>query len=402
MLGWITKLFRSQNIGHPAQLVELFSQIQKTAAGINVTPDKAMTVPAINRGVHLLSDMVGMLPLPLYRRDGRYIEKARDHELWRFIRKKPSSFTNAYQFRYAMQRHLLLRGNAYAFKNKIGGVVKDLTIIHPSRVTIEQDDNLRIRYIVSFGDGQQKTYGPDKIWHLRAHTEDGIVGKGFVQEAPESIAMCVAAEMHGAMLFGNGAKPGGVISTDKPLKKEQIEMIVKNFKEAYGGGNKYGTAVLDNGFKWEQTGMDNEKAQYLGVRAFQVTEAARLLNVPPILLYHSDTASTFASSKELVQAFLKFSLDPWLTFWETSYDLDILPEDIQEEYFVKFTRQVLERMDLLSRVKAYNTMIASRTMNPNEARELEEMNPYEGGDEFVNPNITQLKTGSDPEGEDEK
>jgi len=360
---------------------------KQTLSGVDVTPEKAMSVPAINRGVHLMSDMVGMLPLALYRRLNQGKEKAKDHRQYDFLHRKPNSYMNAYQFRYLMQRHMILRGNAYAFKNKVRGYTSELIPIHPKRVSPEQDDNFQLRYEVQLPSGIKQTYGPERIWHLRPRTEDGITGLGIVDEAPNSIAMCVAAEEHGAMLFGNGAVPGGLLSFPNSLTKEQMDRIKESWQESYGGKNKFKTAVLDNGGKWESTSMDNEKAQYLEVRSFQVAEAARLLGIPPILLFHSDTTSTFASAKELVQAFLKFSLDPWLTFWEMSYNQDILSQE-QGKYFVEFIRQSIEQMDLASMMSAYSQMIESTIASPNEIRDLLNWNAREGGDEYGNPNTT--------------
>jgi len=389
MFSFFSRKAQNKKITHPAELAALLlGGGRETIAGITVTPEKAMTVPAINRGVHLMSDMVAMLPLMLYERTKEGKNKAKQHAQYDFVHNTVNRYQSAYQFRYLMQRHLILRGNAYAFKSRVGGQIRQLMPIHPNRVEAEQDDNFNIKYKIKMSSGLIKEFSDKEIFHLRAHSEDGVHGISFVDEAPECVAMCIAAERHGAMLFGNGAKPGGIISTDQKLKPEQIQIIAESWTQAFGGENKYSTAVLDAGMKWAQTGMDNEKAQYLGVRSFQVAEAARLLGIPPILLFHSDTASTFASAKELVLAFLKFSLDPWLIYWETAYNREIIGATFADKYFVEFVRQGLERMDLESRVNAYSKLIQNRVVNPNEVRERENMNPYPEGDVFLNPNIT--------------
>ena len=379
---------QNKQITHPADLAAFLQAGSSTLAGIDVTPEKAMSVPAINRGVHLMSDMVAMLPLVLYRRLEQGKERAISHRQYRFLHDKPNSYQTAYQFRYMMQRHLLLRGNAYAFKNRANGYLRELVPIHPNRVNIEQDDALRVTYIVTMPSGLQKEFGPDKIWHLRAHTEDGIIGLGIVDEAPNAIAMCVAAEQHGAMLFGNGAKPSGILSFPDKLSQEQAQRIKESWQDAYGGENKYSTAVLDSNASWSQTAMDNEKAQYLEVRSFQVAEAARLLGIPPILLFHSDTTSTFASAKELVLAFLKLSLGPWLEYWEADYNANILNQEQDGRYFVEFVREGLEKMDLQSRTDAYSKLITNMVMSPNEVRERENLNHVKGLDIFLNPNVS--------------
>lgn len=385
-----SKKIQNKKITHPSELQALLDAFgsRDVLSGVTVTPETAMTVPAIRRGVHLMSSMVAMLPLVLYERKADGKDKAKNHRQYDFIRNRPNDYLSAFQFRYMQHRHLILRGNAYAFKQRVNGYLKRLVPIHPNRVTPKQDDNLNIIYEVTMPSGLKKEFTPADVWHLRPYTEDGIIGKGIVDEAPESIGLCIAAEKHGAMLFGNGAKPSGLLSTEQSLKQEQVDRLKESWAAAHGGDNKFGTAVLDGGLKWETTSLDNEKAQYLEIRSFQVAEAARLLNVPPILLWSSDTTATFASSKELVQAFLKFCLDPDLVYWETAYNQDILNQEQRGKYFVEFVRQGIEKMDLGSRVDAYGKMIQNRIMNPNEARQRENMNPYPEGDEFLNPNIT--------------
>ena len=381
---------QNKSINHPAQLQAFLDAYggREVLSGVTVTAESAMTVPAINRGVHLMADMVAMLPLMIYKRLEQGKERAKDHEQYYMIHDRPNEFQSAYQFRYTMQRHLILRGNAYAFKTRASGFLKRLQPIHPNRVVVEQDDDFNVNYKVTMPSGIQKDFKPRDILHLRPHTEDGFTGMGIIDEAPESIAMCIAAERHGAMLFGNGVRPGGILSTDQKIGPEQMQKIAESWKSAFGGDNKYSTAVLDGGMKWDSTGMSNEDAQYLEIRSFQVAEAARLIGIPPILLFHSDTASTFASAKELVLSFLKFSLDPWLTYWEMEYNQNILNQD-NGKYFVEFIRQGIEKMDIQTQMQAYSSMIQNEIANPNEIRAFLNMNPYEGGDRYRNPNTAQ-------------
>ena len=56
--------------------------------------------------------------------------------------------------------------------------------------------------------------------------------------------------------------------------------------------------------------------------------------------------------------------------------------------FFEHNTAALLRMDLLKRYQAYQIGIASRILNPNECRARENLLPYEGGDEYANPNTT--------------
>jgi hypothetical protein len=50
---------------------------------------------------------------------------------------------------------------------------------------------------------------------------------------------------------------------------------------------------------------------------------------------------------------------------------------------VRFNADEFMRADITTRVRAQQTMIMSGTLTPNEARQIENREPYEGGDQFV-------------------
>ncbi len=63
------------------------------------------------------------------------------------------------------------------------------------------------------------------------------------------------------------------------------------------------------------------------------------------------------------------------------------------------------RADLATRATTINSLISSQTINPNEGRAWLDLPPREGGDAFLNPNISanpEPETGnSEPGNEDE-
>src|SRR6056297_1674176 len=170
MIKAIKRMFEPKNkqITHPAELQALVALFggKETVSGITVTPESAMTVPAINRGVHLMSDMIAMLPLMLYERLPEGKRRATGHRQYRFIHDRPNSYQSAYQFRYLMQRHMILRGNAYAFKVRTRGYLNRLVPIHPNRVEVEQDDAMDINYKITMPSGIKKDFTPNDVWHL--------------------------------------------------------------------------------------------------------------------------------------------------------------------------------------------------------------------------------------------
>jgi hypothetical protein len=54
---------------------------------------------------------------------------------------------------------------------------------------------------------------------------------------------------------------------------------------------------------------------------------------------------------------------------------------------VRFNADEFMRADVTTRVRAEQVQIMSGTLSPNEARQMENREPYEGGDFFVNPSM---------------
>ena len=359
--------------------------------GITVTPDVAMMVAAVGAAVSLLSETVAQIPLPLYRRraDGGK-EKATDNPLWMLLHDKPNSWQNSFEFREMLTLHLLLWGNCYAFMSRqrsgrANGLVIELVPIHPDRVKVEQDDNHVVTYRVSLAKGEMVTVPARDMFHIRDRSIDGFRGISRLKYGQDSIGLARVTERWGAQLFGNGARPSGVLSTDGMLNDEQVKRLGESWKAAHGGENALGTAVLDGGLKWTPLAMTSHDSQYLENRKFQIAEISRIYRIPPHMLGDLDKA-TFSNIEHQSLEFVKFSLMPWLKRWEGAINTQLL--NPTEEYFAEFVVEGLLRGDIKSRYEAYQIGVMNKWLSPNEIREKENMNPREGGDVYENPAIT--------------
>jgi hypothetical protein len=63
---------------------------------------------------------------------------------------------------------------------------------------------------------------------------------------------------------------------------------------------------------------------------------------------------------------------------------------------VRFNADEFMRADLTTRVRAQQVQILSGTLSPNEARQQENREPYDGGDKFVAPSANP-SAGTDAE-----
>lgn len=83
------------------------------------------------------------------------------------------------------------------------------------------------------------------------------------------------------------------------------------------------------------------------------------------------------------QGFITFTMLPWMNLWSQAIARDLLTYKSFETHEAVFIPQSLVKGDLDGRTQAYEREIKIGMLSPNEARELEDMNPREGGDEYV-------------------
>jgi phage portal protein BeeE len=98
--------------------------------------------------------------------------------------------------------------------------------------------------------------------------------------------------------------------------------------------------------------------------------------------------ATWSNSSQLGQEFLDFTLSRWISAWEGEIRLKLFNRDERAQFFGEFDIDGFARSDLAAREDAYSKAIASRILNPNEARAAENRAPYAGGEKFENPAIT--------------
>jgi len=386
-MSLIGRAFRNQTTDTPittSHELQAFLDVYgawSTTSGVAVSPATAMACAAVSAAVGLLSESAGQLPLNIYRRlTPRGKDKAREHPVWSVLHDSPNAWQNPFEYREQKTLHLALWGNAYSIKVRSPrGELMELLPIHPSRVEVKQDERWRVTYKIKGPDDTIATFPRDRVFHIRDRSINGYEGRPRILDGRDTIGLALSAERWGGQLFGNSARPAGLLSTDENLTDDQIDRLISTWKQAHGGSNALGTAVLDGGMKWSPLVMNNTDAQFLETRKFQIAEVARLYRVPPHMLGDLEKA-TFSNVEHMGIQFVKFTLLPWLKRWESAINDQLLDND--PELFAEFNVNAFERGDLASRTVHYSAGIRDGYYSPNDVLEKENENPVDGGDEY--------------------
>lgn len=400
-ISWLRNRFRAE--GRPSDAADYWYQPQGylgglAAAGVRVTPERAMQLSAVYACVQIISKTIASLPLIVYkeRADGGK-DRAPNHPLYEILHERPNSWQTSFEFIQMMQAQLLLRGNAYAqIVPGPRGAVDQLLPIHPDRVRVyrlsDPDGVLinRIQYEVSMpNSGKPMILTQEEMFHLRGLSSDGLVGRSVIQDyAFQTLGAAIAMQEYGSRFYANDASPSGVLTTPNKLEDKVRTSVVKSWHEAHSGANAHKTALLEQDLKFQPISITNRDAQLLESRRFTVSDIARIFGVPPHKIGDLDRA-TFSNIEQQNIEFATDTIRPWCVCWEQRIAHDLIVEDEQDDYDAEFVMQGLLRGDTLSRFEAYQIALQNKIMVPNEVRALENLNPIDGGDQpLQTPNNT--------------
>lgn len=395
-MSWITDLFKRKNteVLDSAALAEMVSGLGLSDAGIEVTPKNAMALSTVYSCVRVLAETIGMLPINLYQVDGKSRVKASGHYLQKLLRNGPNSYMTTLEWHELIVTHLCLRGNFYAYVNWSGSRVLELLPLNPANVTPELDENWNVHYKVIFPNGRWDYIEAKSILHIRLQTMDGLVGMSPIAQGRHAIGLAKATERHGAKVFANGAHPSGGFTTEAGLKEDQFKRL-KLQLEDYKGENVHKNLILEGGLKWFQTSMTSEDAQYLETRKFQRAEVCGLFRMPPHKISDLER-STFSNMEHSNIDFYQSACMPYCVRMEQRYIKSLVVQD-GNDYQIKFNANGMMRGDSTARANFYTAQIQNGAMSPNEIRELEDMNPRDGGDIYLTP-LNMAINGKKPEG----
>ena len=353
-----------------------------TKSGVPVTWQSALECSIVLACATVKANGLAQVPFKVFKADGAIRLPATDHRLYDMLAVAPNDFQTSFEFRQEIGLHLTLTGNAYVWAPRANGRITELLPLDPSSVTVSRS-GWEPTYTVTLKDGSQITISLPEMWHLKWLPWAGVEGMDGVKLAREAIGLAVATETHGGLLFRNGAQPKGMLSTDQILKEDQRKMLRDSWQEAHSGENKFGTAVMFGGMKYSLVGYPNDQSQFLETRRHQVEEVCRAFGVMPIMVGHSDKASTYASAEQMFLHHAVHCLGPMYSCVESSATRWLLSEkDRKAGYYCRFNANGLMRGSSQDRADYYSKALGAggspAWMTQDEIRELEEMNPMGG------------------------
>jgi len=382
----------------------IFGGATSTFAGVEVTVEGAMASAVVYACVRVLSESLAMLPLPVYRRlpnGGK--ERATNHPLYSILHDSPNPEMTSFEWRELAIQHCATWGNHFSeIETAANGRPIGLWPLRPDRMIGLQRVNGALRYEYSLPKGGTVYLRSDQVLHIR-FMGNGLWGISPIRQQANSIGLDLGTEEYGARFFGNGARPGVVLKHPGVLSDSARRNISNAWTAEHGGlENAHRVRVLEEGMDLDTIGVPPEEAQFLETRKFQRSVIAGWFRIPPHLVGDLEKA-TYSNIEQQELEFHKNSLTPWIRRVDQRMGLSLLSLNERRTYFVEHLINALMWGDSAARASYYATAIQNGWMNRNEVRSLENLNPYEGGDQYLVPlNMGMGSDDSDDDDEDEE
>lgn len=372
------------NPAHPRDPI-LATMFGDRDGGVPVTADSAMRVTAVYASVSLISETLAALPKHVYKKDGKNNSKMTDHPLYKVIHDMPVRGMTSFEWHEMQISHTALRGDSYA-RIVLGGDgrVLELPPILPTHIKPFRNTKGQIAYRWwPDGVGPQRILFDDEVLRIPHKMLDGVNSLSPISTHKQTIGNALAANTFLQSHYKNSAQPKGALMVDEAINDDAAKALRESWEKRHQGPHNAGRiAIFDGGMKWEAIGMTMDDAQYLELSKFSVSDIARIFLVPPHKIGDLSNA-TFSNIEHQAIEFVVDTILRWVRRIEMRYNAYLLSaEDRANGVYIAFDLKGLLRGDATTRSNFYRALFYIGAMTPNEIRAGEDMNPYDGGDEY--------------------
>lgn len=381
-----------------------------TTAGQLVNAETAKTLATAYRCGNILSDDIASLPFQVFRKTGRTIEQIEPDALMRntsyLIEVEPNRWMTPFIFKKTVIMWLLYYGNAYIWEPY--GSYREFFILAADKTYPGFTGNGDIAFKTYFPDGSEQVLPGVEVTHLMINSTDGLSGKSVLTYARETMGRQLGAHDTQNRLHSQGLNPTAAIYVAGEVNEEARKKLKDSYlRSVRGSDNAGGVAVFDNKIlKFETISITPADAQFLETINATDAEIANFFGVPLHKLNMGKQSYESNSAQQL--DYLSTTLNPYLVQWEQAARLKWLAERERGNTYLRFVREALLRTDAETRSRYLKEKVLSGQMTPNEARQVDDLSPYAGGDSYYIPaNMAQvmedgsLRTGLTPIAETE-
>jgi len=319
-----------------------------------------------------------------------------DHPLLQLIN-NPNPMQSGDVYMRQKVSYLMIAGNAYEERVKIGGQPREIYQLRPDRMKIIPGSTGNPQAYVYSVNNQKITFPVDPgtldsdVRHLKLFnpTHDWY-GLSPVEAASYAIDQHNEAMAWMQALLQNSARPSGALTTKdgQELSAEAFHRLKAQVEEQYSGARNAGRPMLlEGGLAWQQMGLSPADMGVIEAKLSAARDIALAFGVPPMLLgipgdntYSNYHEARLAFWEDTVQPLVDMIAGDWNAWLAEPFGVELRPDMDQVPAIVEKRNTLWQMAD------------ASQDLTINERRAMKGYEPIAGGDVLLVPS-SQISLG---------
>lgn len=348
-----------------------------------ISVETAKKLSTVYRCMNILSDDIAALPFQQFERLERGSRRVKpdgdSRNVAYLIEIEPNRWQTPFVFKKRLILDLLGMGNAYAWRPV--STYPEIYHLEASKVRPVFDKKGNRYFQVLFDNGEVKNIPDPEILQLMINPDKrGMFGRSVLGYASDTISRQIGANNSRNTLMGNGLLPTAILKVNGAIGEEARQKVKDSYlKSATDGVMVQDNAILD----FKQITMNASDVQFLeSIQATEV-EIANYFGLPQYKLNLGK--QSYQSNEQQQLDYLGTTLNPYLVQFEQSARLKWLATEDQDAGFFRFERKALMQLDTKTQAEFLHTQILDGIYSPNEARAINDLEPYPGGDQHYFP-----------------
>jgi len=296
-----------------------------------------------------------------------------------------------------------LAGNAYWWLIKSGNTITEIwPYLRPDRMSVIPSASKFIagyKYLVP-KTGQYEKFDAEDIIHFKyPNPLDPYIGVAPMEACYLAFSTYIKSSEYNNRFFENNARADFILNVENPLGETERKQILAQWESRHKGqGHEHRMAILSGGKgNVLKTGMSAKDMEFIEQMKFTRDEILAIFKVPKALLDPQEL--NYASAKTAKEVFLNEVIVPLIKDFVSTLNEFLLPNYNDDSLFFDFEHPGEEEPE--AKLKYYDSGLTKGWLAPNEARAMENLPPFEGGNNIYMP-MSQVPVGEEIEQDQHK
>lgn len=322
--------------------------------------------------INVRSRTISSLPINTYQEKDKQKKIRTDHDVYWLLGHEPNNFMTSANMILTSMIHSDSWGNSYIYIHRdANDAPAQLELLSPWDVSPKIVNGMAF-YVVN-----GESYPARDMLHFRWFSYDGLCGISPIRQNADTFGSARKQDRYSTMAIGK--RPPGVLTYEGRQTAEARAENQKSWNQDLEAGR---TPILSGSWKFNPIIIPPGDAEIIASKKLTKLDILGIYQMPPAFVQDYER-QTFSNAEQSDLIYAKHTVTPIIRVIEQECNMKLFTQREKKTHYVKFNMNGLLRGDLEARQKFYQAMVNTGLYNRNELRSLDDLNAYEGGDDFL-------------------